>query len=190
MKKTSKIIRKPDSDFWKEMEAAATQFNAEKAATEAAERARKETLERAARYEAAQKAYLDSIKYYDDLTFDNSDIIGEINKSKEEINSLQIQLSEVYLKKKNLFEKLKRKCSHKMVLERRTSWTDEYGDWHEGNSERKCIECLLEEESTYPVESRSYGSNKKFDHLEKSQVVNLRRIINGVEYELEYDDIK
>ena len=70
-----------------------------------------------------------------------------------------------------------------MVLERKTSYLDEYDSWNDGPKERKCVECFLtEQEKRY--------EDKPYDDLNESKVVLLRRTIDDKEYELEFDDLK
>ena len=68
-----------------------------------------------------------------------------------------------------------------MVLERETSWKDEYDQWCKGNNERKCLECFLVEQGNY---------RNEYDRLNKSTVVLLRQTIDNKEFELEFDDLK
>lgn len=182
MKEVHKIIRKEGSDFWKNMQKAAgsVEEDAEKAATEAADRARKEVLAKAAKRAAEDKAYRDSLKEYDKLEF-NTHILRElIQQNANNRKALHDEINELWKIEKAKIAELQSQCKHEMVIERRTSWTDEYSQWHEGPHERKCVECFLVEEQKH----------EGYVKLAKSQRVLLRRIVDGKEYELEFDDLK
>lgn len=189
MKEIHGIRINPDSDFWKSMKEAAN-LDAEKAAAQAAERARKEALERAERIAKEKKAYLDSIRYIDKLEYKTEEIrkeVQECSRRREEYKrkaSVEWEHQEIARKKLQAF------CTHDLVIERKTTYTDEYGDWHDGHLERKCVECFLVEESDYAVNDRRYGDHRrKYNKLEKSQPVLLRKVIDGKEFELEFSDL-
>lgn len=190
MKQVGKIVIKPNSDFWKTQNKTIEQ-EAEEAANAAAQRARKEVLERAAAREAARKAYLDSIRYVDKLQFKNQSLLDKIAKVNDRIRSLNDKLHLEFDKVRALREELQKNCSHDEVIERTTKYTDEYEQWHDGHSERKCLECHLVEESSYPRDDRmyTYGS-KKYDRLENSKVVLLMQKSGDKEFQLEFNDIK
>jgi hypothetical protein len=171
-----KITINIDSDFWKSMQEAAN-LDAEKAATKAAEQARKETLARAAKRDAEHKAYLDSIYEYDAFIFPSDKEQGAIRESIARRLDFQKLVSKEYAIQDSLEKKIKESCCHDMVIERKTSYRDEFDYWHEGPYERKCVECFLVEEQGY-------------SKLKKSRVILLRRIVDGKEYELEFDDLK
>lgn len=186
MRQVPRITINPDHPWAKE-----AKIDAEQAATAAAERARKEVLERAAQRAAADKVYLDSIRHYDKLKFKNEELIEHIRHSSVRHGELLTQASEEWKRGDHYRKELQAKCSHDLVLEHRTSYTDEYEQWHDGHYERKCVECLLEEESSYRVDECNYSyGRKKYAKLEKSQVVLLRKTIDGKEFELEFDDLK
>jgi hypothetical protein len=179
MKEVHKIVIKEGSDFWKAMQKAAN-LDPEQAAAEAAERARKEVEAKIAKRDAERKVYLDSLKEYDKLEFKSAPIRLRIEDSVANRKHLQKQVNEEYALQHRLEKEIQDSCSHEMVIERRTSWRDEYDQWHEGHYERKCVECFLVEEQ----------KNQGYVKLAKSQRVLLRRIVDGKEYELEFDDLK
>jgi hypothetical protein len=186
MKEVHKIILKEGSALWKAKKNVPIEEAAEKAALDAADKARKEVLANAAKREAADKAYRDSIKEYDRLVFQSDPERKQIQESIARRKYLEKQVSDEYATQKSIDKEIKDCCPHEMVVERRTSWRDEYDSWHEGPYERKCIECFLVEEQKYYADT-----NKKcYSKLEKSQRVLLRRIVDGKEYELEFDDLK
>lgn len=189
MKQVKPLIRNEESDFWKDMREAA-QLDADKAAEHAAAQARKETLERAEKRAAEEKAYLDSIRDYDKLTFKSKALKKKIVQTNAAIKLLYHQAATKNKELVDYRKELQTQCAHEMVLEKRESYMDEYHYSHDGNYVRKCVECLLEEQSTFKFGTKSYGSNKKFDKLEKSQVVILRRTLDGKEFELEFDDLQ
>jgi hypothetical protein len=190
MKPVQKITINKDSDFWKSMQKAA-ELDADEAATRAAARARKETLERAEQRAAEKKAYLDSIRHYDKIEFKDRLLRTQIQECIDQRAELSILSSKAWQKQETLRKELQTKCSHDMVLEMRTTWEDEYGSYHDGHYERKCVECFLIEKSDYSIDSRSYSNGReKYHKLEKSQVVLLRKTVDGKEYELEFDDLK
>jgi hypothetical protein len=190
MKPVQKIIFNKDSDFWKSMQKAA-ELDADKAAEQAANRARKETLERAEQRAAEKKAYLDSIRHYDKLEFKTEILREKIRQHGKRRAEFNAQASAEWAKEENLRKNLQRVCSHDLALETRTSYCDDYDTWHDGHYERKCIECFLVEESDEQPGTRRYEySNKKYRTLEKSQVVLLRKTVDGKEYELEFNDLK
>jgi hypothetical protein len=189
-----KIAINKESEFWKSMQKAAgsVEEEAEKAANEAAERARKEVLAKAAKRDAEHKAYLNSIHDYDSFYFPSDKERGAIGKSIARRIDLQKLVNNEYAIQSSLEKQIRESCCHDMVLERRTSYRDEFDSWHDGNYERKCIECFLIEESVHKIDSRYYESctSKKYSKLEKSRVVLLRKTIDGKEFELEFDDLK
>lgn len=189
MRQVGKITIKPDHPWAKE-----ANIDAEAAATAAAEKARKEVLERAAQRAAAEKAYRDSLKNYDKLEFKTQDLRDSIVASRTRRAELNAQVSEEWKRQEHYRTQLQDKCSHQMVIEHRTTWCDEYDSYHDGHYERKCIECFLVEESDYRVDERGYGRtsshSKKYHKLEAAQIVLLRRTIDSKEYELEWDDLK
>lgn len=190
MREVHGIKIKPDSDFWKSMKEAAN-LDAEKAATQAAERARKETLERAERIAREKQAFLDSIRYLNKLEFKTQEIRKEIQECERRREEYRRKGSVEWAHQDELQKKLQATCTHDLVLERLTHYKDEYDSWHEGHHERKCIECFLVEESDYNVGDRSYGhGRRKFNKLEKSQAILLRKMVDGKEFELEFDDLK
>lgn len=182
MKEVRKIVVKEDSDFWKSIKEAAN-LDAEKAAEKAAEQARKETLARAEKRATEHKAYLDSIKNYDKLDFKNGAKRARIEDSVKNRLALQKQVNEEYAIQSRLEAEIQESCAHEMVLERRSSYRDEYDTWHDGPKERKCIECFL-------TEQEKHYEEKPFNNLSKSKVIFLRRIIDDKEYELEFEDLK
>jgi len=177
-----KISIKEGSEFWKSMQEAAN-LDAEKAATRAAEQARKETLARAAQRTAEKKAYLDSLVNYDELKSDHESLKLAIKECAIQNKKLYEKISENSKSQKTYQDTLQCKCYHSMVIERKTSYRDEYDSWHDGPRERKCVECFLTEQEERHVE-------KPYDDLNDSRVVLLRRTIDGKEYELEFDDLK
>jgi len=190
MRPVQKITINKDSDFWKSIQKSA-ELDAEEAATKAAARARKETLERAEKLAAEKQAYLDSIRHYDKLEFKNEKIREQI----QECIALRADYSKLssdqWQKQEELRKKLQAQCSHDMVIEMRTSYRDDYDSWHDGHYERKCIECFLVEQSDSLPGQRGYDfSRDKYKKLEKSQVVLLRKTVDGKEYELEFEDLK
>jgi hypothetical protein len=190
MRPVQKITINKDSDFWKSMQKAA-ELDADKAAEQAAARARKETLERAEQRAAEKKAYLDSIRHYDKLEFKTEILREKIRQHGKHRAELQAQVSAEWSKEENLRKDLQRVCTHDLVLETRTSYRDDYDSWHDGHYERKCIECFLVEKSDEQPGTRRYEYSKdKYRLLEKSQVVLLRKTVDGKEYELEFDDLK
>jgi len=190
MKPVQKISIKEGSDFWKSMQKSA-ELDADKAAEQAAERARKETLERAEKRAAEKKAYLDSIRHYDKIEFKDGLLRTQIQECIDRRAELNNLASKEWQKQEGLRKELQTKCSHDMALEMRTFYEDEYGSYHDGHYERKCIECFLVEKSDSLPGSRSYDySREKYKKLEKSQVVLLRKTVDGKEYELEFDDLK
>lgn len=192
MREVPKITIRSDSDLFKSLQQKFEQ-EAEKEAALAAEKIRKEILDKRAKEDAQRKAYLDSIKYYENekIEFKNKNLRDNIIRIAQRRNKLYDKIKKLYEQEKDNIEELKNKCSHEMVLERRTSWKDEYDSWHDGCYERKCLECFLVEESNYKVDEYSYErSNKRYSKLEKSQVVILRSLIDGKEFQLEFEDLK
>jgi hypothetical protein len=192
MRQVGKITIKEDSEWGKALRRDA-EVDAEQAATAAAEKARKEVLDRASKRAAEAKVYRDSIRYYDRLTFENQGLIDSILASRARRQELDTQSSEEWKRQEHYRQQLQEKCHHQMVIEHQTSWQDEYESYHDGHYERKCVECLLVEESTYHPNERNYGysrASKVYVKLLNSQVVLLRKTIDGKEYELEFDDLK
>lgn len=192
MREVHKITINPNSEFWKSVKESAN-LDAEKAAAAAADRARKEVLARAEKQAAERKAYLDSIKNYDQLEFKTQELRDKIEDCVTQRNELSKKSTDIWYLQEEYRKKIQSTCTHDMAIERRTSWRDEYDSWHDGHYERKCIECFLEEKSDYPVGDRRYGKytgESKYHKLENSQVVLLRKTVNGKEYELEFDDLK
>lgn len=191
MREVRKITINPDSDFWKSIKESAN-IDAEKAATAAADRARKEALARAEKIAAEKKAYLDSIRHYDKLEFKTEELRQKILQHNKRRAELQAQVSAEWAKEENLRKDLQRVCSHDLVIEMRTTYRDDYDNWHDGHYERRCVECFLTEKSDYAMNERGYGHSfdKKYHKLEKSTVVLLRKTVDGKEYELEFDDLK
>jgi hypothetical protein len=188
MKEIRTIKINPDSDFWK---ATKRQDDPEAAAVLAAERARKEVEERNAKREAERKAYLGAIRYHDFLQFKTQELRDQIMECEERRDNLRLQQSQEWEKQSALLQKVQNLCLHEMCLEKRTSYTDEYGGWHDGHYERKCIECFLVEESDRLVTDNYYEkSRKKYNKLEKAVVVMLRKVVDDKEFELEFDDLK
>lgn len=191
MRQVGKITINPDSDFGKLLLKDA-EVDAEQAATAAAKRARKEVLDRAARRAAEDKAFRESLKYYDKITFANQNLRDSIQDSKKRRDELNAQASEEWKRQEHYLKQLQEKCSHQMVIEHRTSWQDEYESYHDGHYERKCVECFLVEQSTYHPTDRNYGfggNAKIYAKLISSQVVRLHKTVDGKEYELEFDDL-
>jgi hypothetical protein len=180
MKQIGKIKINKDSDFWKQMQRAA-ELDVEKAAAAAAEHARKETQARIDKKAAQHKAFLDSLRYVDKLEFRNERLREQIRESVKDRAKLQEQISAKWVIEDAIRHELEVKCLHDMVLERETSWKDEYDQWCKGNNERKCLECFLVEQGNY---------RNEYDRLNKSTVVLLRQTIDNKEFELEFDDLK
>lgn len=190
MKPINPIRIKEGSEFWKSMQDAANQ-DAEAAAASAAERARKEVLEKAEKRASETKAYLDSIRHYDKLEFKNQDIRQKIENCVARRAEIAKLASDAWIQQDEFHKELKAKCTHDMCIEIRTTYRDEYDNYHDGHYERKCIECFLVESSDYAYSSRSYRNGREtYKKLEKSQVVLLRKTVDGKEYELEFDDLK
>lgn len=192
MREVHKITINPNSEFWKSVKESAN-LDAEKAASAAADRARKEVLARAEKQAAERKAYLDSIKHYDKIEFKTQELRDKIEDCIAQRNELSKKSTDIWYLQEEYRKKIQTICTHEMVIERRTSYRDEYDDWHEGHYERKCIECFLEEKSEYSAGDKRYGKytgDSKYHKLENSQVVLLRKTVNGKEYELEFDDLK
>ena len=192
MREVRPITIKKDSELWKQLQKEA-EHTAEQVAAAAADRAKKEFLEKATQKAAAEKAYRDSIKHYDGLYFANKGLQDAILASKARRAELDVQSHEEWKRQEHYRKQLEEKCSHEMVIEHRTTYCDDYDHYHDGDYERKCIECFLAETSTYHPTDRNYGfgSNAKvYTKLLKSQVVLLRKTIDGKEYELEFDDLK
>lgn len=190
MREVRKITINPDSDFWKSIKESAN-VDAEKAAAAAADRARKEALARAEKLAVEKKAYLDSIRHYEKLEFKTEEFRERIREHGRRRSEYQAQVTAEWAKEENLRKDLQRVCSHDLVIEMRTSYRDDYDNWHDGHYERRCIECFLTEKSDYQPETRGYEySRDRYKKLEKSQVVLLRKTVNGKEYELEFDDLK
>ena len=190
MKPVQRITIDKGSDFWKSLQESAN-MDAEKAAAAAADRARKETLDRAERNALQKKAYLDSIRHYDKLEFKTETLREKIRQSAAHRAALKSQLKAEWAKEEVEREEHQKICSHDFVLEMRTSYRDDYDSWHDGHYERKCIECFLVEKSDYQIGEHGYSlSREKYKLLEKSEVVLLRKTIDGKEYELEFDDLK
>src|ERR1700679_2147141 len=145
MKKIARIKIKEGSSFMKMIEESIN-IDPEKIAAEAAERARKEATERLNKRKAEQKAYLESIRHYDELVFINEPLREKILKLESRIATLNKQLSAENKKKEETRKQLQAKCLHDMVLERRTTYKDDYDNWHDGNYERKCLEFVVTEE--------------------------------------------
>ncbi len=185
-----KVVIKKDTDFWKSMQKVLNE-DPEEAAAKAAERARQEVIERNKKRAAEQKAYEDSLRDYDSYPFENKVIRAKINKCRDRIGKLNAKLSKEYKEAADLRKELQSKCSHKEVIERGTTWQDEYEEYHPGYFQRKCIDCGIMEESSYRVNDRSYEhGSKKYDRLEKSQVVLLRKKVGNKEFELEFKDLE
>jgi len=190
MKPVSKITINKDSDFWKSMQKAA-ELDADEAAAHAAARARKETLDRAEKRAAEKKAYLDSIRHYDKIEFKDKLLRNQIQECIDRRAELSALVSKEWQKQEDLRKELQSKCLHKEAIEMRTSYRDDYDNWHDGHYERKCIECFLVEKSDGLPGQRGYESSRdKYKKLEKSEVVLLRKTVDGKEYELEFDDLK
>jgi len=187
MKQIGRITLNPDHPWAKE-----AKIDAEQAATAAAERARKEVLDRATKRAAEEKAFRDSIKYYDKLKFVNQDLINSVLASKKRRDELNAQASEEWKRQEHYRQQLQGKCSHEMVIEHRTTWTDEYDSYHDGHYERKCAECFLVEQSDQHPSEHNYGygsRTKVYTKLLNSQVVLLRKVVDGKEFELEFNDL-
>lgn len=192
MKQVGKIIINKDSDFGKSLLKEA-EVVAEEAAALAAERARKEVLARATQRAAAQKAFQDSLKYYDQLAFKNQNLIDSILASRARRSELDAQSHEEWKRQEHYHKQLQEQCFHEMAIEHRTTWSDEYDTYHDGDYERKCVECLLVEESSYHPSERNYGlgsRSKVYSKLLNSQIVRLRKMVDGKEFELEWDNLK
>jgi hypothetical protein len=191
MRKAGKIQIKQGSNFWNMIHK--DDKDIEEAAAEAADHVRKELLDKAAKKAAEQKAYQDSIHYYDRISFAKPSQIlrDKIIKCRDKYNEFETKQSIEWAKLEEFRKELQEKCLHEMALEIRTSYKDEYDQWHEGHYERKCIECFLVEESDYGVGDRLYSyGRKKYNKLEKAKVVELRETINGEEFQLEFEDLK
>lgn len=191
MKKVDDAIKvKKGSDLWnliKERENLDPEKEAQKAADFARKKAQAELDER----EIKRKAYLDSLCYYEKLEFANQDLRSKIEFCCRQYEKLQSQAGQESRKSKEILKELQEKCSHDMSIEKRTTYTDEYDQWHDGHFERKCIECFLVEKSDYLPSDRSFAyGHKKYVKLLKSKVVLLRKTINGEVYEIEFDDLK
>lgn len=182
MKEVHKIVINEDSDFWKSMREVAN-LDAEKAAAKAAEQARKETLARAEKRASEHKAYLESIKDYDKLEFKHESLRVAIKEIQTQNNKYYAKISENNKSQCNFINDLQNKCCHLLVIERKTSYRDEYDSWHDGPKERKCVECFLEEKEERYVE-------EPYEILGNSQVVLLRKTVDEKEFELEFDDLK
>jgi hypothetical protein len=181
MKKELKLSKIGLDQLYKSMGFSNEELDPDKAAEIAAERARKETLEKIARKKATDQAYLDSLCNYDEQVFETGSIRESIIEARKELNKLHKKYIDVYKKLDTKVKELQTKCSHGKVIERKTSYSDEYGTWHDGPMERKCIECFLVEQDDY--EDHYCG-------LAKSKVVILRTEKDGETYILEFDDLK
>lgn len=127
----------------------------------------------------------------DKLTFKHSLFQLKLKKLIDRRQKLYDKAKEIQSKVIDITKIFQDKCLHQMCLEKRTSYKDEYDDWHDDHFERKCIECLLTEKSSYLINDIYYkSSDTKYDKLEKSQVVQLRKIIDNEEYEVEFEDLK
>jgi hypothetical protein len=93
--------------------------------------------------------------------------------------ALTTKASEIWQKQYELLKQMQSKCKHELVLERKTSWRDEYDDWREGYPERKCIDCFLEEKS-------NHDGYKK---LAKSTVIDLITKDGDKIFSLEFEDL-
>lgn len=187
MREVYTIKINPDSDFAK---SAVRQDDPEAAALAAAERARREVQDRLTRQEAERKSYADSLRYLDKIEFKNEKLRRSIGLSQKILIEYKALISEEYDVKVSAIKELQKLCEHKEVIEQQTSYKDEYDDWHSGHWERKCIECFLVEESSYHTSSRAYGGTNKYSKLEKATPILLRKIVDGKEYQLEFDDLK
>jgi hypothetical protein len=171
-----------DSDFWKSINKA-NELDPEKAAAQAAERARKEVLDKIAERDAVRKAFLDSLRYIEKLEFKTQVLRDQIKECEIHRAELSRQSGAAWAKEERLIKEIQNVCTHDLCIEIRTSYRDEYDSWHDGHYERKCIECFLVEESD------GYGC-KKYNKLEKSQVILLRKVVEDKEFQLEFDDLK
>ena len=98
----------------------------------------------------------------------------------EKYRNLTARASTIWQKQNELLQQMQFKCDHQYVLERTTSYRDEYDEWHNGYPERKCIDCFL-------VEKSLCDGYKKLD---KSTVIEL--IMNQGEkiFSLEFEDLQ
>jgi len=169
------------------------QIKAEQEAEAAAQRTRKEVLDRAQRQAEQQEAYQKSLRNYDQLQFAQPKLLDKISKCKETVAKLDEKLSEEWGKIRTLTNELRANCQHLEVVEHQSSYKDEYDSWCDGNWERKCVECLLLEESVYHPSDRYYdtinGKQKKFVKLEKSKVVVLYRVVDGKEVKMKFEEL-
>ena len=189
MKQVGQIKIKEDSDLWKSIQKS-RELDPEKAAARAAEKARKEVQEEIAKREAERKAYLDSLRFLENLEFKTQNLRDQIKKCEARRAKLRKQASEEWDKEEQLIKEIQKTCTHEMCIEMQITYKDEYDDWHDSHYERKCIECFLVEESSTPINYARFSSERKYHKLEKSQVVLLRQTVDDKEYELEFDDLK
>ena len=187
MKKVSPISINKNSVLWKMLEKE-QERDLDKIAQEAADKARKEAIEGEKRRKEIKQAYINSLQYYDKMSFANETLR---NKVSEAIRNRWLAYQEYNIcdkKEKLLIKQMQDECNHDMVVEQNVSYENDVNDHN--YYERKCIACFLIEKSDLLIEEYSHHRyGKRYDKLLKSQVVVLRSIINGEEYELEFNDV-
>jgi hypothetical protein len=103
----------------------------------------------------------------------------KINSLLNKYRKLTDQASEIWNKQNILMKQMQGKCAHDLVLERKTSYRDEYDSWHDGYPERKCIDCFL-------VETEDRDGFKK---LAKSTIIELIIHKEDKIFSLEFEDV-
>lgn len=184
MKKVGPPIKLKEGSFLADLIRERENLDPEKEAQKAAEAARKKAQAELDKRAAEHQAYLDSLRFFEKMEFKTADIRRTLEVYLSQYNELKERASKQWSLVDQTRKELQEKCTHDLAIQRQTRYNDEYGDWHDGPMERKCIECYLVEENY------DFSLSKKYDKLRNSKVILLRRTINGEVYEMEFDDLK
>jgi hypothetical protein len=102
--------------------------------------------------------------------------IGSLLKKYRDLTA---RASIIWKKQSELLQQMQSKCNHEYVLERKTSYRDEFDYWYDGYPERKCIDCFLEEKS----------DRDGYKKLAKSTVIELIMTKGDKVFSLEFEDV-